>query len=78
MAIFQFAERAACRDSVPADLGIRIVWRADLEDVSGTHLHPVGHRQRDRFARLGRPAGVVAVGGPGLARGRAGRTAAAV
>ncbi|HEX2383830.1 MAG TPA: VOC family protein [Acidimicrobiales bacterium] len=39
MAIFQFAERAAPRQRA-ADLGIRIVWRADLEDMAGTHLHP--------------------------------------
>ncbi len=23
-----------------ADLGIRVVWQADLEDIAGTHLHP--------------------------------------
>jgi len=39
MAIFQFSERAAPRERA-ADLGIRIVWRADLEDIAGTHLHP--------------------------------------
>ena len=39
MAIFQFADRAEPRQRA-ADLGIRIVWRADLEDVAGTHLHP--------------------------------------
>ena len=34
--------RRACRTprQRAADLGIRIVWRADLEDISGTHLHP--------------------------------------
>ncbi len=39
MAIFQFDERGTPRQRA-ADLGIRIVWRADFEDVSGTHLHP--------------------------------------
>ena len=39
MAIFQFDERAAPRQRA-ADLGIRIVWRADFEDIAGTHLHP--------------------------------------
>jgi hypothetical protein len=39
MAIFQFADRASPRQRA-ADLGIRIVWRADLEDIAGTHLHP--------------------------------------
>jgi len=39
MAIFQFEDRAAPRERA-ADFGIRIVWRADFEDVAGTHLHP--------------------------------------
>ena len=39
MAIFQLADLAAARRRV-ADLGIRIVWQADLGDISGTHLHP--------------------------------------
>jgi hypothetical protein len=39
MAIFQFADLAAARKRVE-DLGIRIVWQADLEDIAGTHLHP--------------------------------------
>ena len=64
MAIFQFAERGTPRQRA-ADLGIRIVWRADFEDVSGTHLHPVRHRRRDRVARLGRSSRIVALGGAG-------------
>jgi len=39
MAIFQFDDRKSPRQRA-ADLGIRIVWRADFEDISGTHLHP--------------------------------------
>lgn len=39
MAIFQLADLDAARRRV-ADLGIRIVWQADLDDISGTHLHP--------------------------------------
>ena len=39
MAIFQLDDLAAARRRV-ADLGIRIVWQADLADISGTHLHP--------------------------------------
>lgn len=39
MAIFQLADLDAARKRV-ADLGIRVVWQADLEDISGTHLHP--------------------------------------
>ena len=40
MAIFQLDDLGSARQRV-ADLGIRIVWQADLDDISGTHLHPV-------------------------------------
>jgi hypothetical protein len=39
MAIFQIDDLAGARTRV-ADLGIRVVWQADLADISGTHLHP--------------------------------------
>jgi hypothetical protein len=39
MAIFQLDDLDAARARV-AGLGIRIVWQADLPDISGTHLHP--------------------------------------
>ena len=39
MAIFQLADLAAARRRV-AELGIRIVWQADLPSIAGTHLHP--------------------------------------
>lgn len=39
MAIFQLADLDGARQRVD-DLGIRIVWQADLADISGTHLHP--------------------------------------
>jgi hypothetical protein len=39
MAIFQVADLEAARARV-ADLGIRVVWQADLPDIAGTHLHP--------------------------------------
>lgn len=39
MAIFQFADFDAARQRV-RDLGIRVVWQADLPGISGTHLHP--------------------------------------
>ena len=39
MAIFQLADLASARRRVAA-LGIRVVWQADLADISGTHLHP--------------------------------------
>jgi hypothetical protein len=39
MAIFQVRDLAAARRRV-ADLGVRVVWTADLPDIAATHLHP--------------------------------------
>jgi hypothetical protein len=39
MAIFQVGDRELPRTRA-AELGIRVVWQADLDDISGTHLHP--------------------------------------
>jgi hypothetical protein len=39
MAIFQVPDLAAARRRI-AELGIRVVWSADLPDIAGTHLHP--------------------------------------
>ena len=39
MAIFQVQDLAAARRRV-ADLGVRVVWTADLPDIATTHLHP--------------------------------------
>jgi glyoxalase-like protein len=39
MAIFQVPDLAAARRRV-AELGVRVVWTADLPDIAGTHLHP--------------------------------------
>jgi hypothetical protein len=39
MAIFQVADTVATRGRV-ATLGVRVVWHADLPDISGPHLHP--------------------------------------
>jgi len=39
MAIFQVPDLAAARQRV-AELGVRVVWTADLPDIAGTHLHP--------------------------------------
>ncbi len=39
MAIFQVPDLAAARRRV-TDLGVRVVWTADLPDIAGTHLHP--------------------------------------
>ena len=39
MALFQVPDLAAARRRL-ADLGVRVVWTADLPDMAGTHLHP--------------------------------------
>ena len=39
MVIFQFADLDAARERAAA-LGMRTVWQLDLDDISGTHLHP--------------------------------------
>ena len=39
MAIFQVADSGAARVRID-ELGGRVVWKADLPDISGTHLHP--------------------------------------
>ena len=39
MAIFQVPDLAAARRRL-VELGIRVVWTADLPDIAGTHLHP--------------------------------------
>jgi hypothetical protein len=39
MAIFQVPDLAVARRRV-AELGVRVVWTADLPDIAGTHLHP--------------------------------------
>jgi len=39
MLIFQFADLDAARERAAA-LGMRTVWQLDLDDISGTHLHP--------------------------------------
>jgi len=39
MLIFQLEDLDAARTRVK-EMGIRVVWQADLDDISGTHLHP--------------------------------------
>jgi hypothetical protein len=39
MVIFQLKDRETARARA-AELGIRVVWKVDLDDISGTHLHP--------------------------------------
>jgi catechol 2,3-dioxygenase-like lactoylglutathione lyase family enzyme len=39
MAIFQMPSLEETRRRV-TDLGVRVVWKVDLDDIAGTHLHP--------------------------------------
>ena len=39
MAIFQLDDLPAARSRV-AESGMRVVWKVDLRDIAGTHLHP--------------------------------------
>lgn len=39
MLILQFADLDAARERA-SRMGMRVVWQADLPDISGTHLHP--------------------------------------
>jgi hypothetical protein len=39
MAIFQMPSLNEARRRVD-DLGVRVVWKVDLDDIAGTHLHP--------------------------------------
>ncbi|ORB10921.1 hypothetical protein BST37_21750 [Mycobacterium noviomagense] len=39
MAIFQMPSLEDARRRV-TDLGVRVVWKAELDDIAGTHLHP--------------------------------------
>jgi hypothetical protein len=39
MAIFQMPSLEEARRRV-TDLGVRVVWKVDLDDIAGTHLHP--------------------------------------
>ena len=43
MVIFQLDDLDAARERAAA-LGMRVVWQADLPDISGTHLHPADTR----------------------------------
>ena len=43
MVIFQLADLDAARERAAA-MGMRVVWQLDLDDISGTHLHPADTR----------------------------------
>lgn len=63
MAIFDLEDLDGARARVER-LGIRVVWRIDLPDVSGTHLHPADMRGAIVSLDQSRPTGTWRWGGP--------------
>src|SRR3954454_13393336 len=64
MLIFQLDDLDAARARVK-DMGIRVVWEADLPEISGTHLHPADTRGALVSLDAARPAASWRWGGPG-------------
>jgi glyoxalase-like protein len=64
MVIFDLEDLDGARARVD-ELGIRVVWRIDLPDISGTHLHPADTRGALVSLDQSRPRGVWRWGGPG-------------
>ena len=75
MVIFDLEDLESARGRA-AELGVRVVWRIDLPDISGTHLHPADMRGAivsiDGSARMAPGAGA---GPRGRARSRRARPA---
>jgi hypothetical protein len=63
MAIFDLEDLDGARARVER-LGIRVVWRIDLPDISGTHLHPADMRGAIVSLDQSRPYGQWRWGGP--------------
>ena len=63
MAIFDLEDLDGARARVER-LGIRVVWRIDLPDISGTHLHPADMRGAIVSLDRSRPYGEWRWGGP--------------
>lgn len=64
MAIFDLKDLEGARERAQ-ELGIRTVWRIDLPDISGTHLHPADTRGAIVSLDQSRPYGSWRWGGPG-------------
>jgi Glyoxalase-like domain len=60
-----------------AELGVRTVWRLDLPDISGTHMHPSDLRGAIVSLDQSRPYGSWRWGGPGWTGAAAASTAPA-
>ena len=63
MAIFDLEDLDGARARAQR-LGIRVVWRIDLPDISGTHLHPADMRGAIVSLDQSRPYGTWRWGGP--------------
>lgn len=63
MVIFDLEDLDAARRRA-SELGVRVVWRLDLADISGTHLHPADMRGAIVSIDESRPYGTWRWGGP--------------
>jgi Glyoxalase-like domain len=63
MVIFDLEELQGARDRAD-ELGVRVVWRIDLPDISGTHLHPGDMRGAIVSIDRSQPYGTWRWGGP--------------
>jgi hypothetical protein len=63
MALFDLEDLDSARARVERD-GVRVVWRIDLPDISGTHLHPADMRGAIVSLDSSRPYGSWRWGGP--------------
>jgi hypothetical protein len=63
MVIFDLEDLDGARARVD-ELGIRVVWKIDLPDISGTHLHPADTRGALVSLDQSRPPGAWRWGGP--------------
>ena len=67
MAIFQMPSLEEARRRV-TDLGIRVVWKVDLDGIAGTHLHPKDIPGAIVSLDWASPTELVAMGGTGMDR----------
>ena len=63
MVLFDIEDLDGARDRA-AQLGVRVVWRIDLPDISGTHLHPADMRGAIVSLDRSDPYGTWRWGGP--------------
>ncbi len=63
MVIFDLEDLDSARERAES-LGVRVVWRLDLADISGTHLHPGDMRGAIVSIDCSRPYGAWRWGGP--------------